>query len=393
MLRVGVGQSANPHTAQATREAAAKAMSQAGIGAADLVLVFFTVDHLASSQKLLTVTTELTRSAQIVGSSGAGVLSGEGEIEGGPGVAVLVLASEELKSEPLFFHPAKGREQEMAGEVAPALQGQPEGQSLLVLFPDPYNAQPRRLFEGFEEAFGFLPIVGAGSSESGTQGKTFQLFRDKISANSVCGFSLQGPFEAAIGITQGCQPITEPLVITKAERNLILEIDNRPAFEVFSKVVKGPLREDLGRAVAFVFPGFPADPRQNSVAPGQYLVRNIVGLDPHRGVLAVGEEIFEGERMIFTLRDAERAREDLQQMLERLATGLAGKGPKMGLYFNCCARGTSLYGLPGIDTAYIRQRLGNIPLIGIFGSFELGPLGGKNRLLAYTGVLVLITDP
>ncbi|MBI2361620.1 MAG: hypothetical protein HYV04_22375, partial [Deltaproteobacteria bacterium] len=153
-------------------------MSQAGIDAADLVLVFFTVDHLAGSQKLLSVTSEVTRSAQIVGSSGAGVLSGEGEIEGGPGIAVLVLASEKLKSTPFFFHPAKGREPDIAREVAFAARGRAEGRSLLVLFPDPYNAQPRRLFEGFEEEFGFLAIVGAGSSESGAQGKTFQLFRD-----------------------------------------------------------------------------------------------------------------------------------------------------------------------------------------------------------------------
>ena len=73
-------------------------------------------------------------------------------------------------------------------------------------------------------------------------------------------------------------------------------------------------------------------------------------------------------------------------------TGLGGQKPELGLYFNCCARGSSLYGIPGIDTAYIRQSLGDFPLIGFFGSFELGPLGGSNHLLAYTGVLALITE-
>jgi len=79
-------------------------------------------------------------------------------------------------------------------------------------------------------------------------------------------------------------------------------------------------------------------------------------------------------------------------MLERLSENLSGKIPQFGLYFNCCARGTSLYGIPGIDTAYIRRVLGDFPLIGFFGNFELGPLGTKNRLLAYTGVLALITE-
>jgi small ligand-binding sensory domain FIST len=142
--------------------------------------------------------------------------------------------------------------------------------------------------------------------------------------------------------------------------------------------------------LAYVFVGLPADPSKNSVAPGEYLVRNIVGLDPGAGILAVAEEIFAGERMLFTLRDGQRAREDLRQMLERQAESLGGKSPSLGMYFNCCARGSSLYGMDGIDTAYIRQLLGEFPLIGLFGSFELGPLGRKNHLLAYTGVLALI---
>ena len=62
------------------------------------------------------------------------------------------------------------------------------------------------------------------------------------------------------------------------------------------------------------------------------------------------------------------------------------------MYFNCCARGNSLYGIPGIDSAYIRQALGDFPLIGMFGGYELAPLGRANHLFAYTGVLALVTE-
>ena len=79
-------------------------------------------------------------------------------------------------------------------------------------------------------------------------------------------------------------------------------------------------------------------------------------------------------------------------MLQRQAAQLGGRKPQLGLYFNCCARGPSLYGLQGIDTAYIRNALGDFPLIGFCGNFELGPLGNASRLLAYTGVLALIAE-
>jgi small ligand-binding sensory domain FIST len=265
--------------------------------------------------------------------------------------------------------------------------------SLLALFPDTYNGQPQKLLKAIESEIGFVPVVGAGSSENGMAQVTYQLCGDALDTNAVAGLSLAGSFEALIEITQGCQPITKPMVITKAENNLIHEIDNRPALEVFAQTLKGPLAEDLRRALTYLFVGLPADREQNSVAPGHYVVRNIVGLDPDNGVLGVAEEVAEGEAMIFTLRDGQRARDDLSQMLQRQSDKLAGRKPAFGFYFNCCARGNSLYGVPGIDTAYIRQALGDFPLIGFFGGYELAPLEGANHLFAYTGVLALIVEP
>ena len=392
MLRVGVGQSSDPFTDRATEEAAVQAMTRGGIDQADIVLAFFTTQHLASAQQFPSILRRITRTDQIVGSSGAGVLTGDGEIEGKPGIAVLALTSDRIQFHPLLSRPLRGREQEVGAEIAKTVEENSDQNSLLALFPDAYNVQPRRLLQGIEEHCAALSIVGAGSSEDGTQGRTYQLCGGQITTNALSALLLSGFFESSIGITQGCQPVTEPMVITKSDGNLIFEINHRPAFESFAKVIKAPFLDDLRRALAFVFVGLPSDPSRNSVGPGEYLVRNIVGLDPEKGILAVSEEVFEGEQMVFTLRDSQRAREDLGQMLERLSENLSGKIPQFGLYFNCCARGTSLYGIPGIDTAYIRRVLGNFPLIGFFGNFELGPLGTKNRLLAYTGVLALITE-
>lgn len=392
MLRAGVGHSTNSSAERAAEEAAGRALACAGIDRPAVTLVFFTVDYLSNYQNLIEALRRTVRTDRIVGCSGAGILTGDGEIEGGPGIAVLVLDSDDIDTSPFLFHPLKEREEEAGAEIHETVGSRAGRESLLVLLPDAYNGQPRRLLQGVEEHLPFVPVVGAGSSESGMYGKTYQLCGDQMATNGLSGILLTGPFSSSIGITQGCQPVGGPMVITKAKKNLILELDNRPAFESFARVIRGPLLEDLRRALAFVFAGLPVDTRKNSVGPGEYLVRNIVGVDPQQGVLAVADEVFEGERIIFTLRDAARAREDLSQMLERQLKILGGKRPQFGLYFNCCARGTSLYGIPGIDTAYIRRALGEFPLIGFFGNFELGPLGKKNHLLAYTGVLALVTE-
>lgn len=391
MIRAGAGQSSSPSTEQAAERAAAEAMAQAGLTRADAAVVFFTVEHAAQGQTLFATLSRVTGTDRIVGSSGAGILTGAGEIEGSHGLAVLVFSSDDIQTQTFAFTPLRDHDAELGAEIAQVADADRDQTSLLALFPDTYNGQPNRLLRGISQQIGFVPVVGAGSSESGSAQATYQLCGEECQSNAVAGLHLSGLFEAAVDITQGCQPITSPMVITRAERNLIFELDHRPAVEAFLSVLKGPLADDLRRALMFVFVGLPPTPDRMSIAPGEYLVRNIIGLDGAKGVLAVADEVREGQSLVFTLRDGQRARDDLGQMLQRQHRNLAGRRPAFGFYFNCCARGSSLYGIAGIDTAYIRQTLGDFPLIGMFGGYELAPLGEQNHLFAYTGVLALIT--
>jgi len=392
MLRAGVGQSQEPETRRAVEVAGTQALARAGIVRADFAMVFFTADHAAQSSALISALSKIVGTDCIVGSSGAGVLTDEGEIEGSAGVAVCVVSSDTLIARPFIFEPLRGNEANLGVSFGDFLAKTQDKNSLMILLPDTYQGNPQPLLTGMARRAGFHPVIGAGSSENGTTGATYQLCGDKLATNSVAGAYLSGDFTLRIDITQGCQPITEPMMITKAEGNLIYEINQRPALEVFARLLKGPLAEDIRRAVSVIFVGLPANRQENSVADGQYLVRNIIGLDAEKGILGVADEVTEGDAVIFTMRDGERAREDLGQMLRRQSEALGDRKPAFGIYFNCCARGNSLYGIPGIDSAYIRQALGDVPLIGMFGGYELAPLGRANHLFAYTGVLALIGE-
>ncbi len=392
MIRAGVGHSQKQATGPAVAEAATQALAQGGIARADLAMIFFTADHAAHAQELTATLIRSVGTDCVVGASGAGVLTGESEAEGGGGVAVLVIASDEIIARPFIFEPLRGNEANLGACFGDFLGKTQDEHSLMILLPDTYNGNPQPLLQTMASKAGFHPVIGAGASENGSAGATFQLCGDKVANNAIAGAYLSGRFGLHIDITQGCQPISEPMVITKAEGNLIHEIDGQPALEIFARLLKGPLAEDIRRALTVLFIGLPASSQENRVAAGQYLVRNIVGLDGEKGILAVADQVTEGEAMIFVMRDGQRAREDLQQMLERQAEALGGKRPACGWYFNCCARGSSLYGIPDIDSAYIRRALGDFPLIGMFGGYELAPLGRANHLFAYTGVLALITE-
>ena len=216
MIKAGAGQSSHHSTAQAAEEAARQAMAQAGIQRADTALVFFTADHAKSHRELTEPLRRVTGTDRIAGASAAGILTAGGEVEGNHGVAVLVLASDQMQARPFLFESLRERDREVGGAIAHCAANRAEQNSLLALFPDTYNGQPQRLLHALEQEGGFVPAVGAGATENGTAQATYQLCGDTLTTNAVAGMVLSGSFHASIDITQGCQPLTGPMVITKA---------------------------------------------------------------------------------------------------------------------------------------------------------------------------------
>ena len=171
--------------------------------------------------------------------------------------------------------------------------------------------------------------------------------------------------------------------------NVLVELDGRPAFEVFAEAA-GPLADDLRRAMAFVFLGVPLDPDAEQWSAATSCVRNIVGASPEHGVLAVAHRPQIGDLVGFALRDGERSRNDLKATLEEMQARAVAP-PAFGLYFDCVSRGTGLYNIPDHDSAYIGRHFGPLPIAGFFTGFEIGPLGDGYGTLQYSGVLALVS--
>jgi small ligand-binding sensory domain FIST len=208
---------------------------------------------------------------------------------------------------------------------------------------------------------------------------------------------LSGDFRHTIAFSQACQPVGDPMVVTKARGNTIFELGGRPAHTVFCDLFQEPVDwEDFFQtAVSLIFLGLPVDITQTRLERGKYLVRNIIGLDPVKGSITVAAPIVEGQVVSFTLRDPRRARQDMERTLKELKDLVkqhADQPPAFGLYFDCCGRGTSLYGKAGVDLALLKRYFGEIPLIGFFTYAEIAPIQKMNYLHNYTGVLVLISE-
>jgi small ligand-binding sensory domain FIST len=261
-----------------------------------------------------------------------------------------------------------------------------------VVLPDVRCILPAQLIQQIGEDGGKLPIVGAAASGDPVSGQMYQWCGKDIAEASVAGVLLTGSFHTEIGVAQGCQPIGHPLEITRAEDNLIFELDGRPAVEVLRDSIQLLTEEDIQRSGRMVFLGIAMDASNRSPKPGDYLIRNLTGIDPQGSAIGVAEKVEERQIVQFHLRNPFAAEEDIQAIMNRLHERAQAHPPAFGLYFNCLGRGRGLYGEENHDIQIIKEKFPDLPIIGFFGNAEFAPIGNRNFVHAYTGALVLCSE-
>ena len=389
MIRAGTGFSENPSFERAGLEAASEALDQGGFSKASALLLFATGGEFNKWPTLLKKLKALTGTETVVGSSAFGVLTEKTEIEQRPSVAVMALEGAKETFWPFLVPNLQENNFQAGVSLARALRDSEIEPSLSMILPDAFSFQYGPFFDGFESEGGFVPLVGGCASEKGGEEKTFQWMGGQLVVDSVSGIAFGNPLEFEIGITQSCQPLGEPLRVTRSQGNMIFEIDGRPAYDIFLELITQLHFEDTREVFHRLFLGLPLTNFQTEFARARYLVRNIMGVNARKGVLACASQVEEGDYVTFTLRDPLKAKEDLVLMLQDLRNKAQDRTPRFGLYFNCCARGASLYGTPGEDTALIREYFPNLPLAGFFTFGEIAPADQVNHLHHYSGILTL----
>jgi small ligand-binding sensory domain FIST len=383
MVRAGAGISTSDDGRKAVEEASTAAL--AGAGGADLAILFATPAFQEPLAPLLAAAVDALGTPIVVGASAHGVLAAGIECEHQASVAVMALA--DIDAQAFLIPEVRGEEARVGAEIAARIPGGPKAEDLVVLFPDP-RLDAAALVLGLDAELRPARVVGAGAADP-VRSSPAQWCGRQVETEAVAGLVIRGT-RARVGVTQACRPTTELLTVTRVEGNWVLELDGRPALDVYREGALGALADDLPRAAAFVLVALPND-GATSLRPGGYRVRHVIGFAPERRAFALPEAVGRGQQIGLAIREPEAARVDLKAMLAELRE----ERPALGLYFNCCARGSSFFGVPGLEAAYLDQAFADVPIAGMFGSYEIGPIGGPpgephTELLTYTGVLALV---
>jgi small ligand-binding sensory domain FIST len=361
-------------------------------GPVDLAMAFFAPAHRRSALTISQTLSAALKPRCLLGCQGETVVGNDREVEQAPALCLwLGRWSAEIELAP--FHLTM--EETAEGTV---LLGWPDDfmeasaeDSLILTLGDPFTFPVDDFLKQINEEKPGLRVVGGMASGARQAGENPLLIGEDLRLDGAVGVLLRGALKARSVVSQGCRPIGRPLIITKAKQNVILELGGKTALEQLQHLWQELAPSDRDLVQHGLHVGRVISEYQDSFRRGDFLVRNVIGLDKSTGAMAITERVRVGQTIQFHVRDAATADEDLHAMLQLDQRVHAAK-PAAALLFSCNGRGTHLFGQPDHDARAIRAEAGPIPLAGFFAQGELGPVGGVNFIHGFTASVLLFEE-
>ena len=380
--------SEHPDPVEATGEVIGAVLEQLGTEP-DVAAVFASPQHLDEFGGIAAAIKRMLRPGVFVGTTAVAVLGGTREVEDAPAIG--------LWAGRLAAPPRPVRLQATRTASGIALQGLSastfEPGDALLLLADPFSLPVDAIIDALatlevpgrgDETLS-VPVVGGLASAASTPGGNRLVLDDEVMSSGGVGVVLPDGVATSTVVSQGCRPIGDPMIVTRAEGNLVIEIAGRPALDRLDDLVRAADAEERSLLASGLQIGIAIDEHRATFERGDFLVRSVVGADRSQRALAVGDRVEVGTTVQFQVRDAVAADEDLRAMLAD-ATGDAA------LVFTCNGRGQRLFGEPDHDARVVHDTLGSPALAGMFCAGEFGPVGGRSFVHGFTASVLVFRD-
>jgi small ligand-binding sensory domain FIST len=348
----------------------------------DLVIAFISYHFHESYDQLPDLVFDLLSPKLLIGCSAAGVIGGGVEVEQKPALSLTAAYLPDVTLHSFHVLPDDVPDLDAPPSAWVGTLGVPqEPTAHFVLLADPLTFNSTDLLMGLD--FAYSDGAKIGGLASAPNGNALFLNHDIFSTGAV-GVAFQGDVIIDTVVAQGCRPIGTPLTITNCHQNLLLEVDERPPIEVLVELYESLPSEDQELMRHSLYLGIATTEFLEEFTPGDFLIRNVIGIDQETGMMAVGEMLRNGQTVQFHLRDAQTSAEDLHLMLSQYKARSRATPSAGALLFSCNGRGQHLYGRPNHDSDSFTSVLGKIPLGGFFCAGEIGPVAQSTYLHGFT---------
>lgn len=400
-MRVGVGYCDNPDAAMAGRRAATLALEQVGLAQeCDLVLMFSTSRH---DPNLLreAVCSVFGADVPVYGGGASGAISNDEFGYDGDQVILAAIWLEGSKFDILIQGGLNEGEYEAGQALGRQLRQKGiKADSPVILYYDAFYriggqvrlAMATSLLAGIKSSLGFLPcLTGAGLQGDYVSTPTMQWIGHEAGQNKAMALTFSDDVQIDSIIMHGCRPATGYYQVTKAEGQVILEINGRPAISFIDELLEHSI--PVENFPFFLIFGINRGDKWGAFNEEDYASRLCLALDKDRGGIVMFEsDMIEGTEFQVMFRSLNYGY--MPDKIESLFANLGNRKPVLATYINCAGRAGAYAGTDDEDALVVQKAVdGRVPLMGMYSGVEIAPVGGQPRGLDWTGVFSLMSVP
>ena len=356
-------------------------------GPPTLGLIFIAPKLFSKAKEILELVQIEAKVPTLIGCSGASLIATDKEVEQAPGMALGLYSLPSAKLD--VVHVTQEQVEEATGPGYWHMETGIEQTNGWLVFADPFTFNCDAWLTMWNEAYAGCPTLGGLASGDFTEQSTQLYWNNQVFTEGALAMSVSGDVALAGVISQGCTPIGDTWTITRAEGHYIHEIANRPAYEVLMQTLNALPESEKRGLRGNLFIGLVVNEYLDEFHRGDFLIRNLIGVDPSTGTLAVGATPRVGQTIQFQRRDAKTGTEDIEALLAGATKRLGAKPVYGACLCSCNGRGQRMFGRPHHDASHVQRALGPLGLAGFFCNGELGPVGEKNFVHGYTASLAL----
>ena len=341
-------------------KAVKQALAKAGLERANAILLFLTPEYAANPEPALRAAARAGGCMQVVGCTGAGILTEDEWVLDSPGAAAMVLGGNVHLS------------------IAPQGKLSDEDTVLSLCTPAGLTA-------------GWIDVAarrfGAVSGDLFGHGP-FKVWSGARVAESEQVDAILSGVDSVIGASQGVRALTSPIEVAEVQGYDIMRLGNYPALSVLVQSLPPNVREMERVPLHLIMGGVAIGDPETAIREGRYRLNHIVAANLRDQSITLSERPARGERLFWAMRDALTAERDMRACVARSVQALPG-APDFALLFPCIGRGPNFFGNRDRDLDVLRSQLPGLPIIGMYGNGEIGPLDGINHLYQYSAVFGL----
>lgn len=381
--------STNPDTSAAVAEVCE---AVAGLSL-DLSFVFVSPHHEDEFDSMIRGIREGTNARNLIGCTGEGIIGPDREVERSPALALWAAELPGVRVLPFVMDLDDVANFETDDDWRDRVGAGAGDPPCFVVLPEPFTfgRAIEHTLDRLDALFPVSTTVGGLSSGAESPGQNRLFLNDQVLRTGLVGVSLSGAVVVDAVVSQGCRPVGEPFVVTKAERNVIQELRGRPAVEILQGVYRSASQDEQALMQQGVHVGSVVDEGRGVFKQGDFLVRNLMGVVEETGI-AVAALIRLGQTIQFHVRDSRIADQEMKALVGRKLEKMK-QPPAGGLLFTCNGRGTRMFGKPNHDIDVVKTLAADCEVAGFFAAGEIGPIGKHTFIHGFTSSLVLFREP